>query len=330
MPLVRSYLNNMISANTAYTDNTNSSNLELYSILGEYDNAGFPLTYCLLSTAEALEIGKRKKALNAWASVLRDKYGIIPIFADTDKDMAEIGMLRDVWILIKIQLCWWHLRKAVRERLAKNKLSTTPYNAKHARAEFGFIDITFTPAGRADPHEYEGGIRDIVADINKEPPRSSPNTITFTIKPPPKPEPIHNLRRQTARSNTSGGTKLSAESKVKVEVSEPETEEDVTDDVKSSKRQVFCPEEHRQPIVDMMEAHLCAHPLIPGYSHPSPEGIREWAVKEMYQFCVKHEMRETWAYLWENWYRKGRWELWAHSCHAEIPILKTTMMLESQ
>ena len=70
MPLVRSYLNNMISANTAYTDNMNLSNLELYSILGEYDNVGFPLTYCLLSTVEALEIGKHKKALNAWASVL--------------------------------------------------------------------------------------------------------------------------------------------------------------------------------------------------------------------------------------------------------------------
>ena len=67
-------------------------NLELYSILGEYNNAGFPLTYCLLSTTEALEIGKWKKALNAWASVLHDKYGIIPGFANTDKDMAEIGI----------------------------------------------------------------------------------------------------------------------------------------------------------------------------------------------------------------------------------------------
>ena len=81
--------------------------------MGEYDNTGFPLTYCLLSTAEALKIRKWKKALKNWAAVLRDRYGIIPIFAHTDKDMAEIGMLHDVWLSVKIQLCWWHLRKAV-------------------------------------------------------------------------------------------------------------------------------------------------------------------------------------------------------------------------
>lgn len=289
--------------------------------MGEYDNAGFPLTYCLLSTAEALEIGKRKKALNAWASVLRDKYGIIPVFAHTDKDMAEIGMLRDVWILVKVQLCWWHLRKAVRDRLSKNKLSTTPYNAKRARLEFAFIDIMFVPPGRADPHEYEGGMRDIIADIDEEPPRPSPNTISILIKPPPKP---HNLRPRMASSSTKppGGAKADR--------AVPNTEYPDVSDKDDGERRVFCPEEHREPIVDMMEAHLCAHPLIPGYSHPSPEGIKEWAVKQMYQFCIKEKIPETWAYLWENWYRKGRWELWARSCHAEIPILKTTMMLESQ
>lgn len=78
----------------------------------------------------------------------------------------------------------------------------------------------------------------------------------------------------------------------------------------------------------MMEAHLCAHPLIPG-SYPSAEGINEWSVKQMYQFCFQMKMLETWAYLWENWYRKGHWELWAYSCHTEIPILKTTIILES-
>ena len=31
-------------------DNTNSKNLELYSIMAEHDNAGFPVSYCLLST----------------------------------------------------------------------------------------------------------------------------------------------------------------------------------------------------------------------------------------------------------------------------------------
>jgi hypothetical protein len=80
----------------------------------------------------------------------------------------------------------------------------------------------------------------------------------------------------------------------------------------------------------MMERHLCAHPLIPGYSAPSREGIKEWAVKQMYEFCVKHDLREVWAYLWENWYRRGRWELWARCADDNIPRLKTTMMVEAQ
>lgn len=72
-------------------DNTNSRHLELYTVLGEYDNAGFPLSYCLLSTVAATEIGKRTKALTAWGTALREKYGIIPQIVHVDKDMAEIG-----------------------------------------------------------------------------------------------------------------------------------------------------------------------------------------------------------------------------------------------
>ncbi|KAJ7475022.1 hypothetical protein FB451DRAFT_1034721, partial [Mycena latifolia] len=82
-------------------------------------------------------------------------------------------------------------------------------------------------------------------------------------------------------------------------------------------------------IIDLMERHLNAHPLIPGYCHPSPAGIREWAVKQMYDFCFENDLPEVWAYLWENWYRRGRWELWARAEHPEIPRLKTTMIVES-
>jgi hypothetical protein len=92
----------------------------------------------------------------------------------------------------------------------------------------------------------------------------------------------------------------------------------------------FCPSELRETIVDMMERHYCAHPLIPGYSHPSARGIREWAVKQIYDFCIEHDLREAWAYLWENWYRMDRWKLWARSVHEDVPRLKTTMILESQ
>jgi hypothetical protein len=90
------------------TDNTNSKHLELYSIMAEHYNAGFPLAYCLLSTATAIKQGKWTKALAVWAHCLRDEYGVNPVFAHVDKDMAEISSLKDIW-KVKISLCWWHL-----------------------------------------------------------------------------------------------------------------------------------------------------------------------------------------------------------------------------
>lgn len=81
----------------------------------------------------------------------------MPIFVHVDKDMAEIGMSRMVWTNAKIQICWWHLRRAVHECVSKTKLSTTPYSLTWATKEFPFIDITFIPPGQCDPKEHEGG-----------------------------------------------------------------------------------------------------------------------------------------------------------------------------
>ena len=36
-----------------------------------------------------------------------------------------------------------------------------------------------------------------------------------------------------------------------------------------------------------------------------------------------------WAYLSVNWYRPGKWQLWARSEALEVPILRTTMIVES-
>jgi len=93
----------------------------------------------------------------------------------------------------------------------------------------------------------------------------------------------------------------------------------------------FCPMEHHEAVINMMERHLCVHPIIPSYSAPTPEGIKAWAMKQIYQFCVFHNLPNLWAYLWENWYRCGRWELWAQcSAPKEIPRLKTTIIVEAQ
>ncbi|KAF7366599.1 SWIM-type domain-containing protein [Mycena sanguinolenta] len=387
------------------TDNTNSKHLELYSIMGEYNNAGFPLSYLFLSTASSISQGKRRTALTAWATCLRDAYGITARFTHVDKDMAEIGMLKDVWNA-KISLCWWHLRHAVRTRLASSKLATTPYDAARANAEFSFIDVQFVPLGQVDGEEYEGGVHENIISIipasERRETMEMPNGLRITItipatQAPPRsvacegapagvggsktataeprrpknsgtygePEDIGTTAKATPHQTTRRGREIKpptwtadaadpavvaramnarvpgtatskaakrqkppADSEVS-DVAETSSSEDEGEEDKRKARRTFCPASYREPIITMMERHFCAHPLLPGSAHPSPAGIRRWAVMEMYKFCVENRLREVWAYLWENWYRQSRWELWARSVHPEIPVLKTTMILES-
>jgi len=135
--------------------NTNQGKLELYAVIGEHDNQGFPLAYCLVSTATTVADSKRKLALASFLSNLCDTYQLCPHFIHTDKDIAEIHAAQTTWPESKHQLCWWHLHKALCERLAKSKLSTTAYNATQAHAEFLFIDTRFTPSSRPDRGEDE-------------------------------------------------------------------------------------------------------------------------------------------------------------------------------
>jgi hypothetical protein len=342
---------------TKNIDNTNARHLELYTILGEYDNAGFPLSYCLLSTATSVEVRKRTKALQAWAAVLHREYGVTPRFVHTDKDMAEIGASRRVWPGAKHQLCWWHQREAVRRRL-KGNLPTSAYNAQRAANEYTFVDVSFRPYGRLDPSDSEGGVPGEIGEEEENEETiiplttagEDPNSIKIRIRRnpldaaplsadarectgvPALPDSSPGSPETPARSAnvTKLTIRIPAPSMIHdsglVTEDEPEPDEDMT-----IGRRTFCPLELRDTVIGMMERHFCAHPLIPGYSAPSPEGIKAWAVKQIYELCVQNDLPNLWAYLWENWYRCGRWELWARSGNpVEIPRLKTTMLVEGQ
>ena len=61
------------------------------------------------------------RELNAWGKYLQDEYGVMPKSAHMDKDMAKIGILREVWE-VKLQLCWWLLHETVKEQLKKSEV----------------------------------------------------------------------------------------------------------------------------------------------------------------------------------------------------------------
>ncbi|KAJ3779890.1 hypothetical protein GGU10DRAFT_421211 [Lentinula aff. detonsa] len=208
--------------------------------------------------------------------------------------MAEIGALGQVWPSARAQICWWHQRKAIKERITKAKLSATPYDAKRGHAEFSFIDGNFYPPGRADPGEREGGREGRGRDTTMDEPiptptKPDPNAILFML--PPSQVPLPTFPPNTKASSCAGFIKIPPQKP------SPEVDEEINSSIRR-----FCPIELREHVLSRIESHRHAHPFIPGFAAPTEEGIYYWAVKQMYSFCKEHDLPELWAYLWENWY----------------------------
>ncbi|KAJ7880230.1 hypothetical protein B0H14DRAFT_3434483 [Mycena olivaceomarginata] len=137
-----------------------------------------------------------------------------------------------------------------------------------------------------------GGVQTRAGQMTKPPTRNDttdPAEVTCMIK----------------AGNTGLVTALKA-TKAQKEVAEDEAVSSGSEDKggkgKKNSRRTFCPSIYHEPILTMMEKHYCTHLLLPGYAHLSDEGIKRWA-----------------AYLWENWYRKSRWELWVTLGTSEDP-----------
>jgi hypothetical protein len=209
---------------------------------------------------------------------------------------------------------------SIADWLKKKKLATSKYNPKKANNAYPFILATFKPRVKSDPNDDEGGsdetiesqsgqVKDVGLHFTTH--RSGPNAIQPLRLPPRNPDMDDLLSHSTAAAITI------------VDVPE-EVEEDIND------VRVFCPEQHRKPLLCMVQKHANAHPLIPGDHAPTPDGVRHWAVWKAFHFCYDHGLPELWAYLWCNWYRLGRWVLWAWSACGDIPHLRTTMFVEAQ
>ena len=88
----------------------------------------------------------------------------------------------------------------------------------------------------------------------------------------------------------------------------------------------------KEIVVQMFSRHFNSHSLIPDRNNTfrSPEVIHRECTAEMYSWCRTRNYFRLWAYLFGHWYCPDQWELWARSTNAaEIPILKTTMIVES-
>lgn len=82
---------------------------------------------------------------------------------------------------------------------------------------------------------------------------------------------------------------------------------------------VFCPPEHRLPILRLFAKHHALHPLLSERHGESrtPEEIHRDCTLEMYTHCKHNNLREVWAYMWNCWYSFSKWILWARSAYAK-------------
>src|SRR5437763_7536745 len=102
------------------TYNTNNFGFELYVLHAEMNGTGFPLAYLFLENNGKCGEGIRTTIIQSFLSKLRDM-GVCPGFILTDKDFAQINAAYFTWKGVKVQLCKWHMKKAIMSRLTSNK-----------------------------------------------------------------------------------------------------------------------------------------------------------------------------------------------------------------
>ena len=90
--------------------------------------------------------------------------------------------------------------------------------------------------------------------------------------------------------------------------------------------------EEQDTVLLMYSRHFHSHTFIPDQNgtHKTSKQFHLDSATEMSIWCRSRNYFRLWAYLWVNWYCPKEWALWARSANEkEIPILKTTMIVES-
>lgn len=124
------------------TYKTNALGYELYSVISQYDGSGFALAY--LFVEECKQDGARTEIIAEFFKILLDLGMNKLVYLYTDKDFAQISAAKQMWSNIKIQLCYWHFKRALKKRLADNSQpKKITYSSHDANNSFDFIDINF-------------------------------------------------------------------------------------------------------------------------------------------------------------------------------------------
>ncbi|CAG8749989.1 9593_t:CDS:2, partial [Ambispora leptoticha] len=109
-----------------------------------YDGSGFVMAYLFVEGNK--QDGARTEILADFFKRLHNLGMNKLVYLYTDKDFAQISAARQIWINIKVQICYWHFKKALKKRLVDNSQpKRITYSSYDAHNSFNFIDIKFYP-----------------------------------------------------------------------------------------------------------------------------------------------------------------------------------------
>ncbi|CAG8683022.1 13935_t:CDS:2 [Cetraspora pellucida] len=107
-----------IHCDTTYK--TVKGRFELYEIICNFEGSGYPLAYLILNTTKASE--------------------------NVSQEERRTHALFGFFTSLHIQLCQWHVEKAINLKLkCYKKIQRIHYCPEDAAAEFNFIDLEFKP-----------------------------------------------------------------------------------------------------------------------------------------------------------------------------------------
>ena len=101
------------------TFGTNSAGMLLFGVLAEFDGTGVPIAYLFVEknmSAGTASTGAMTHILDQFLRPLLES-GLTPSFVGCDKDKSEINAVQQVWPSAKVQLCFWHAKRAIQAKL---------------------------------------------------------------------------------------------------------------------------------------------------------------------------------------------------------------------
>ncbi|KAJ6018382.1 ATP-dependent DNA helicase PIF1 [Penicillium canescens] len=151
------------------TFGTNSGGMDLFAVLAEVEGTDVPLAYCLVELLKPpqanLAEGKPVRADPGVMTYIIQQFlerlkifGFNPRCVALDKDPSELAAVTTVWPGVKVQLCYWHVKRAVGTKLNSSKSTNTQnhYRPEEAQKLIPDLEICWgsLPVRRPVSHRF--------------------------------------------------------------------------------------------------------------------------------------------------------------------------------